>query len=999
MSPLTPSQDLWRSEGQLENSPEFQENHHREFPVDASVLEEGMTRRTFIKLLGVTAAIAGLSGCSFRKPKQNIFPYVRTPENMVLGKSTYYASAFQLGEEVTGVLVESFEGRPIKVEGNPTHPQSLGFTKSWQQATVGELYDPDRLKTPTLRGQSISREAFEAWINDWSQGDEVGDGEGLVILTEVQASPTFYRVLAQLQKKYPKAKIFRHEPVNEDNIRHGLYAATGKWVRPTYNFENAKTIVGFDADFLGTDWGNVVYTHQFAKRRDPDHKDGMSRLYAFESRYSLTGGRADHRIRLKPSQVEQALIELAKALGLSVPGTTAAKSVIPTKVLAAIVEDLRQTQGSSLVVAGPGMSELAHGIVALINENLGNVGRSVRYTAVPFKASFALQSNDEAIQEFAKAIAEPSINTVVFIGGNPLYAAPKSLNLTSKLSKIKNTVHLTLFANETTAQCAWALPRTHVLENWSDLVALDGTQSIVQPLIQPLYDTMNDVEFLGYFLGDTKKGFDAVRETWGITPLNESRWRNWLHNGIIETGDNTTSVSVSGLSGLASSQKAVKSGIEIQLFPDYSIYDGRFANNGWLQELPDPITKLTWDNAALISKSSAKKWSVANHDMIEIAVNGSKVELPVWVVPGQADDTISIPMGYGRTHVGRVGEGTGFEVNALGSAASALWSSGATVRKLGHTYKLATTQEHGSFEGRAIYRQGTLEEYKEKPEFIKEMVEHPPLESSWVEKKYDKGYQWGMVIDLNKCTGCSTCLTACQSENNIPIVGKKQVLLSREMFWIRIDRYFEGDTDDAQMVQQPVTCLQCEMAPCEQVCPVAATTHSEEGLNEMTYNRCVGTRYCANNCPTKVRRFNFFDFHQRNPQAVAKERLHFFDYFKEPDKTVQMQFNPDVSVRMRGVMEKCTYCIQRINEVKFTAKNEDRLIKDGEIKTACQQACPAQAITFGDILDDTTEVAKLKKHHRDYDMLEELNIKPRTSYLASIRNPHPKLVQRKEVHA
>ena len=634
---------------------------------------------------------------------------------------------------------------------------------------------------------------------------------------------------------------------------------------------------------------------------------------------------------------------------------------------------------------------------------------------VPFaKDALVQKSSLDSIIELSQALDKGQIETLVILGGNPAYTAPSDLLFSEKIAKAKSSVHLTLYNNQTTQAVTLGLPRQHYLEYWGDAQALDGSQSVVQPLIQPLYDSKQDSELLSELAGQASDAHALVQSTW---KASDSQWKKWLHEGVISgPSSSKSSVSVKDSGFGATLQGRLRSiasydlnAIELSFEPSYALHDGRFANNGWLQELPDPITKLTWDNAALISQKTADKHHIEYGDMLTISAGSVHLDVAALVVPGQAHDSISLAVGYGQTEIGRVGHHTGFNTYALRTSHFPYALPAVTVKKTGKVYPLATTQEHGAIDGklngsvqgtRHLVREATALDYAKNPEFAQEVSEHPPLVSSWPEKKYDTGYQWGLSIDLSKCTGCNACVTACQAENNIPIVGKKQVLNGREMHWIRIDRYFEGHIEDARAVMQPMTCLQCELAPCEQVCPVAATTHSEEGLNDMTYNRCVGTRYCSNNCPTKVRRFNFFDYHQRNPQSVAKERHHLFDYMREPDKTVQLQFNPDVTIRMRGMMEKCTYCVQRINQVKITAKNDgDRLVKDGEIKTACQQTCPAEAIVFGNILDKNSEIAKAKALPRNYNILEEWNLKPRTSYLAGIRNPHPLLAMAKSVGA
>jgi MoCo/4Fe-4S cofactor protein with predicted Tat translocation signal len=995
MSPVTPESEYWRSTGHLEKSPESQEHLHREFPVDASVLEDGMSRRTFIKLMGATAAIAGLAGagCSLRRPEKGILPFAKSPEDLIPGKTTYFATTHHIGEEVVGVLAENFEGRPIKIEGNLEHSQSLGKIKSLQQASVLELYDPDRLKKVRQGNDTVAKKDFVAWLAQQKETFKAKKGQGLAILTETQVSPTFYRLAAALKEQLPEAKLYRYEPINEDHSREGLLAATGKHVQTQYRLDKARIIASFASDFLGTDRGSIVYTQQFTSRRDPDQD--MNRLYVFEGRLSLTGGKADHRLALTPAQAEWALFALAKELGSSVsaPQADAQLKAKIAPMIKALASDLTQNKGQSVILVGETLSPAAHALAAVLNQQLGNIGSTVRYTEIPFSGqAWSVQSNQSSIRALSAALDAGQVETLIILGSNPVYTAPADLNFGEKLSKVAQSVHVSLFENDTTEKTKWAVPRSHYLEAWGDAKSSDGTQSLVQPLIAPLYDSVSDIDVLSILVDGSDDGYLAVQKTWGVASDLDRSWRRWLHNGVIrqdELGSGSPSSSaVTGLSAKYPIQ--LKEEWVLITGPSYSIYDGRFANNGWLQELPDPVTKLTWDNAVLINSKTAKKLGVNTGDKIRMSAQKRTLDAAVLIVPGIADSVMYLSQGYGQGKVGRVGEGTGFNVNQI-LTQNASVVSGVAIEKISGTYKFALTQEHGLMEGRAIYRQAELAAFKKDPEFAKKMVEHPPLVSPWEEKKYESGYQWGMVIDLAKCTGCSACITACQAENNIPIVGKDQVALSREMHWIRIDRYFEGPENNPQMVQQPVTCLHCEMAPCEQVCPVAATTHSEEGLNEMTYNRCVGTRYCANNCPVKVRRFNFFDFHQRNPQAVEKSRVHLFDYFKEPDKTVKMQFNPDVTVRMRGVMEKCTYCVQRINKVKIDAKNEDRTVKDGEIQTACQQTCPANAIVFGDSLNAETEVAKLKKSPRDYHLLSELNLKARTSYLAGIRNPNPTL--------
>lgn len=1012
----------WKSVEAKDNAPSAQDFKDREFPVDASVLEEGVSRRTFLKIMGASVALAGASGCTLniRKPVRKIRPYVKAPEQLVPGRPVYYAAAMSLGLDVAGVLVESHEGRPTKIEGNPQHSMSLGAANAWQQASVLNLYDPDRLKEPIYQGEAATLSQFKKWILDESAEWRKSKGRGVVVLSEEHVSPTYQKLIAELQASLPEMRVYRYEPVHQDAAVEGLSQLFGRPVLPLYQFDKADRIVAFDADFLGVEPGNVRHAKLFATRRDPDKKDTLNRLYVAESHYSVTGGKADHRFRLSPHAIEGLVIELSMRilarLGSAADVVAALGDVAPVRqsglsgvTLDAIAEDIVSGGSRSVLVTGSRMPAWAHGVVALVNHALGAVGTALAYYPV-----YGLWERSgpslSAIRDVSAAIRQGAVSTLLMVGGNPAYDAPIDVNFSEALGKVATRVHLTSHPNETSALSTWQVPRSHSLESWSDVQAQDGSLSVSQPLLRPLYSSLSDVSFLSLAAGRDLSDFSLVREQYAS--LSEAAWRKALHNGVVSGSASPLVIAPRSAAVVASVShlRGVKvSGLQVVFRPDFKVYDGRFSNNGWLQELPDPVTKLTWDNAALVSRATARKLGLdtrvegvkgpinsvnenstpADSVVARLTVNGQTMTTAVMVQPGHADDVITLFFGYGRPMAGRVGHNAGFNTYKVFSGEYVL--SGATLEKTAARYKLAVTQDHWSMEGRPLYREGTVEQYASEPEFAKEMVEHPPLLSSWKEKAYDTGYQWGMAIDLNKCTGCNACLIACQSENNIPIVGKDQVANGREMHWIRLDRYYEGSEDDAVMVQQPVTCMQCENAPCEQVCPVAATVHSSDGLNDMAYNRCIGTKYCSNNCPVKVRRFNFLDYHQRNPQAVAKDRIHLFDYFKEPDKTVQKQFNPNVTVRMRGVMEKCTYCVQRISVTRIVAKNEGRAIQDGEIQTACMQTCPSEAIVFGNILDPESRVSRVKAQHRDYHMLAELNLKPRTSYLAAVRNPNPKL--------
>jgi len=966
----------WRGFGELANTSQYQSFLHREFQEGATELK-GINRRSFLKLLGGTAAFAGLTGCDIRRPSRKIIPYSRQPEHIIPGHPLYYATAMAMGEDVTGVLVESHEGRPTKIEGNPNHPQSLGKANHFHQASLLDLYDPDRLRSP-LYGRPSFQEAqkaeFETWLDSLLMDFRAKEGEGLAVLTQQQMSPSFYRLVDRFQKLYPKARIFRYEPVHRDALYQGIKHAAGQWLCTQHHFDKANVVVSFGSDFLGLEPGNLLHTQGFSQRRDPDSGVPLNRLYVIEPRFTITGGKADHRLALSSIQMEQLLWQIALELlnkgeaffrsffstewiNTITSGANLAGELVKKEYLEAIVEDLWLNRGNSILIGGRELSVSAHSVIFLVNAALGNIRNTISVLEYPFsKYSFMEKSNRDSIQELSTLLENKVVSTLFILGGNPVFTAPADLNFSEKMLNTRHVVYLTSEKDETAEGSTWIVPRSHYLEAWGDLKGLDGVESIVQPLIQPLVNGYSDLEFLAKCVGEPSgpQGYDVVRNTYKprLRGDFDKMWKHALHQGVVEgislshvTPKWVKDVSIREIKDQESRFRvSEKNAVEVVIYPSSSLYDGRFANNGWLQELPDPVTKLTWDNAAWISPQLAKRLKVNTQDMIRIKSHEFELETPVVIVPGQASESVALFMGYGRRVVGRIGASSGkedkkgFNVFALYTGQNGSVLHNVEIVKTGSAYVLATTQEHSSLEARNVYRETTVHEYRVDSHVIKEMdTKGPSARSIWKEKTYEEGYQWGMAIDLSKCTGCNACILACQSENNIPIVGKSQILNGREMHWLRTDRYFEGEAESARMVTQPVPCLQCENAPCEQVCPVAATTHSEEGLNDMAYNRCVGTRYCSNNCPAKVRRFNYFDFHQRNPQAVKKVRKHLFDYIREPDQWTQMQFNPDVTVRMRGVMEKCTYCVQRINESKFRAKNENRQVKDGEIQTACSQ--------------------------------------------------------------
>ena len=1034
---------LWRSLDELADTPEFQKWLHREFPANASEFSDPKGRRQFLKLMGASLALAGLTACT-RQPEEKIVPYVRQPEEMVPGEPLFFATAMTLGGYATGLLVESHEGRPTKVEGNPLHPASLGSADPFCLASILSLYDPDRPQTVTNAGDISTWTAFVAAMRGALDAQRGSQGAGLRILTETITSPTLASQIRALMAEFPKAKWHQYDPVNLDNVRAGAKLAFGEYVNTVYRFDKADVILSLDSDFLFIGPGSLRYARDFASRRKIG-EDGteMSRLYAVECTPSNTGAAADHRLAIPPTEVSSLVRAIAAQVGVEERSSYDKHS----EWVAAVARDLKQHHASGIVIAGQHQPPAVHALAHAMNEALGNVGGTVIYTE-PVEAEPVDQM--ESLGQLVQEMDAGKVEVLVMIGVNPVYSALADLKFGERLAKIPLRAHLSQIYDETSELCHWHIPEAHYLESWSDARAYDGTTTIIQPLIAPLYQSKSAHELVAAMLNQPERSaYDIVRETWksqwatgqratedsgkdaafassAATPRNaggsqpapdrhpqqspqrgaegfEIWWRRSLHDGIVAGSVlPPTQISLSshepviihpagrrpGTSNPAkksdddfvegvSTRMDVYSGepgsIELIFRPDPSIFDGRFSNNGWLQELPKPLTKLTWDNAALISPALAQRLGLSNEDIVELHYDGRMVEAPIWILPGQTDNCVTVNLGYGRTRAGSVGTGAGFNAYALRTSGSPWSGSGLEIRKTGKRHELACTQLHHNLEGRDLLRSGTLEEYLKDPTLAPdgshEAGEHPSLYA-----KHDyPGYAWGMAIDLNACIGCNACTIACQSENNIPVVGKEQVARGREMHWIRVDRYYKGTPDQPEAYFQPLPCMHCENAPCEVVCPVAATTHSAEGLNDMVYNRCVGTRYCLNNCPYKVRRFNFL----------------LYQDWETP--TLKMMRNPDVSVRSRGVMEKCTYCVQRINRAKITAEKEDRAVRDGEIVTACEAACPVEAIVFGNINDPESRVSRLRAEHRNYSLLGDLNTNPRTTYLGAVRNPNPEL--------
>ncbi len=1000
--------EYWRSLDELAGSPQFEELLHREFPRQASEWMDPVGRRGFLKLMAASLALAGLTGCG-TKPKETIVPYARAPEEVVPGKPLFFATAMTLNGAGIGLLVESHEGRPTKIEGNPDHPGSLGATDIFAQASLLGLYDPDRSQVLTYLGDIRPWGAFLGETRLGMDQQRVRRGAGFRILTETVVSPTLAGQIKSLLVALPEAKWHQWEPCGRDAAREGSRLAFGRYVNTIYRVEKADVIVSLDADFLCSGAGSLRYAREFARRRRPQPGKGkMNRLYAIESTPSNTGAMADHRLSLRASEIEEFARALAGALGVTGAPSSVLLTADQAKWLTAVARDVSERRGSCLVVAGDQQSAAVHAWAHTINQALGNVGSTVIYTD-PVEAQPINQT--ASLGELKSDIDAGRVELLLILGGNPVYNAPADMRFGERLLKVPKRIHLSLYHDETSALCQWHVPEAHYLESWSDTRAFDGTASIVQPLIAPLYGGKSAHEVLAVFTDQPERsGYDLVRDHWKTQHPGgdfEQFWRKSLNDGVI-AGTTLPPIIVSPRISVSlgvewavpegrSSQAAQSAtdnpapdAMEIVFRPDPSVFDGRFANNGWLQELPKPLTKLTWDNAALISPATAERLGLSYRiratggehgqvlaDVIELEARGRKLRIPAWIVPGQPDGCVTLHFGYGRAHTGQIGRGAGFNAYALRTSAGPWFASGAVIRKTGERYPLACTQFHHNMEGREPVRAATLEEFRRNPEFAHEQKEAPPKSFSlYPEHKYS-GYAWGMSIDLNACVGCNACVVACQAENNIPVVGKTEVMRGREMHWLRVDRYYRGALESPETYFQPLPCMHCENAPCELVCPVGATVHSAEGLNDMVYNRCVGTRYCSNNCPYKVRRFNFLQYSDWETPSLKLGR------------------NPNVTVRSRGVMEKCTYCVQRINAARIDAEKENRAVRDGEIVTACQAACPAEAIIFGNINDPRSRVARLKSEPRDYSLLGELNTQPRTTYLAAVRNPNPELEKAK----
>ncbi len=978
----------WRSLSELARTPEFEEALHRELPRFAAEWPQGLSRRGFLELSAASLALAGLTACT-RQPSEAIVPYVKAPEDIVLGRPLYYATSYELSGHGFGLLAEAHEGRPTKLEGNPDHPASQGATDVFAQAEILALYDPDRSQTVTHLERITTWSAFVDALKARQTALAALNGDGLRILTPTVGSPTLGAQLAQLAAKYPKAVWHQWEAAGRHSARAAAQRAFGTAADTRYDLSQADVIVALESDFLtaGADW--VRHARDFARRRrvsDDLAQAEMSRFYCAEASPSASGALADHRLAVPPAGVLAVAASLAAELGVA--GASAAALAAWPQAAAwvkAAAADLAAHRGRSLVIAGEHAAPALHVLAHAINQALGNVGTTVVHSE-PVEAR--AEDQFASIRQLADDLRAGKVDTLLILGGNPVYDAPVEVDFPSAITKANFSAHLSLYADETSRYCQWHLPACHFLESWGDTRSSDGTIAPIQPLIAPLYDGHTASQVLALF-GDVADAtpYELVRETWKQGPLAaapdfEAAWRRALHDGVLPaTALAAKAVSVAPAAVAEACAAADASGFTLLLRPDPSLYDGRYANNGWLQELPKPLSKITWDNALLVSPRDAAELGLRPEGKARVAVNGKSLEVPVWVLPGHAAGCATLHLGFGRQLAGRVGNGVGVDAYPLRTAASPWALPGARVEAVAGSYKLASTQEHWDLEiqseqagKRHLVRHATLAELKTNPEVIQQQGHPAPAadDSMFSPHPYN-GYSWGLTVDLSACVGCNACVVACQSENNIPVVGKEQVGMGREMHWIRIDRYYQGSLDDPSVHHQPVMCQHCELAPCEVVCPVAATVHGPEGLNEMVYNRCVGTRYCLNNCPYKVRRFNFFLYSDFTTEVARLGR------------------NPNVTVRSRGVMEKCTFCVQRINAARIDAKRENRQIQDGQVRTACQQACPAEAISFGNLNDPKAAINGKKASRLNYGLLADLGTRPRTTYLAKLSNPNPAL--------
>jgi MoCo/4Fe-4S cofactor protein with predicted Tat translocation signal len=1008
--------DYWRSLEHLANTPAIQESAAHEFESyepDGMITMPSVTRRRFMKLMGASMGLAGLtlSGCR-RWPQEKLAPYASNPANRIPGVPEQYATMVELNGVGSPLLVTSFDGRPIKIEGNPTHPFSqtvkgrAGSADALAQASILEMYDPDRSRAV------MSWAGNDRIAGDWdhfagamsSTIDSLtsSQGAGLAILSEATSSLTTRRLKAALLARMPKTAFYEYEPLSRDNEIAGAKLAMGQAARQVLHLDKAMVAILVDADPLGTHPAHVKYAGDWASNR-PNKQKEMSRVYAIESAMTISGSIADCRLGARPSQIGAILSAIAARLGAG--GADSKLSDDQEAFVKHLLTDVAENSGKSVMVVGPQHEPALHALAMAINDKIGAIGSTV---TLHEESNGDRPHHFDSLAALTKQLKAKQINTLIILGGNPAYDAPADLDFATALKSAQTSVHLSLYDNETSHLCTWHVPRAHYLEAWGDARAWDGTVSICQPLIEPLYDGKSNDQMLAMLAQEGETETDAIVRKTFADSLDDTAWRQALNDGLIA---DTAFKTVAGtISAAAVQVPAAPKGYEIRFVQDSKLYDGRFATSGWLQELPDPLTKIVWDNAAVISPKDAAGLDLQTGDVVKIAIGQSSLEIAAFVMPGQPVGVIGLALGYGRTMGEHIGSDVGVNTYSLRTSGAMHFAAG-DMSKTGATYDLATTQDHHLFDqlgiderqarvgekykSAEIIKETTLAELKSDPKLFQRnedgglslQLYSPPSE-------FNEPHAWGMSIDLSKCIGCHACVIACQAENNVPIVGKDQVLKNRQMHWIRIDRYFKGAADDPnpEVVFQPLTCQHCENAPCEQVCPVGATMHDSEGLNVMVYNRCVGTRYCSNNCPYKVRRFNYLDWQSQDPRHDKYPK----PYLGLPDQqqletippVKQMMFNPEVTVRMRGVMEKCTFCIQRIHKTTVDKRAHGEELKDGEIMTACQQSCPTQAIVFGDLNDQKSKVSRSHRDGRAYGLLDEaLNTKPRNKYLAKISNP------------
>ncbi len=1080
---------------QMVESPEAQAAIEEQFAAATTDLNDGLSRRRWLQIMGASLALGSATGCRFQEEK--IAPFVFRPHNRIPGETVQYATMIDTNGVANSLLATSYDGRPIKLDGNTDHPSCLGGSDAFTQGTVLQLYDPDRLRSPRVLKGDIYEDS------SWNDFASAARGllnktslTGVAILAEPSSSPTRARLRADVEGK--GGKWFDFTSVSDDNTRTGAKLAFGSVHRAHYHYDKAKVIVTLDCDFLGIHPATQINSRRFAEGRDVDHEH-MSRMYCIETQYTQTGGSSDHRMSLPTSKIASFAAALKDAIGsASAEGHLEESLPYREKLLAAMAQDLVKHKGKGIVVAGESQPPEVHALVHQLNQDLGNNGETITFTKQGSE-----ENSLDSIKSLCDDISAGSVKTLVILGGNPVYSAPSDVGFDEKLSSIDNSIHLSLYQNETSLRCSWVYNSAHPLESWSDGRAFDGSWCIAQPLIRPLFDGKSELEVLASLMsGDDVDGLDLVKATAAdqLSGDFDDEWSEAVHLGFVaDSAADAVTPSLAGSNDDPANdgewKKPWQEGgkLEMTFVPSRSVFDGRFSNNAWLQELPDFITKVTWDNAALVNEKTAASLKLKHDQLCKLKVDGKDISMPVCVTPGTAAGSVVVQLGYGRTAAGRVGgdklkgiETVGHNVASVRSALR-WWSAPGTEAINSQTrHRLAMIQEPWLIDktGRdeiqdrmfvdddgnrsRLIREGTWESYQgfradqtegndhadhaavapekdptalpvltnvgfttlekaeddkdserkhgqgsNQPQWPEGFRPHhknkdltPGVRQRYTLENKDYTNVWGMGIDLSKCTGCNSCVIACQAENNVPVVGKWQVDRGREMHWMRIDRYFgdnlynkeAAENDDKQITHQPVACHHCENAPCETVCPVAATTHSSEGLNDMVYNRCIGTRYCGNNCPYKVRRFNFLNYADavtfiKYPGPMSKSDLAPHVQTTEEDKQLQnLMVNPEVTVRSRGVMEKCTYCVQRIQNHKIKAKAERREIKPNEIKTACQESCPTQAITFGDLNNAESDVAKAHASPRAYSMLEELNNWPRTQYLARVRNPHPDLV-------